>query len=387
MAQETGPGPRERRHHHRAPALVGGAAGRAGRPPVRARPSARRIHGRHRELGADGHVGRRLAARLRLRRPARRGAGRPRGGRADRRLDARQADRARPGRRRVPRPPLPEPLREPQARAHPLRRADLRRRADHRRRHDLPARRRELLRHHHLQRRRGGRAVVLLVAGRLALRRAHSPTSPRGWRRSTSPARARGRSWAAPRPTSTARNEAFAYLDGKQRAGRGRSLPDPAHRLRRRGRLRDPLPVRPRRATCGTRSWRPAPSTGSGPSAWSPSASCACRSCTSSSARTPTPSRRPYGAAMPWIVKLDKDEDFIGKWALEHAAERRRRRLARSSASRCADGDVPTEGAAVLDARRRARRPGHERAPLAPARPRDRHGLGAGRAGHRRRAR
>ena len=29
----------------------------------------------------------------------------------------------------------------------------------------------------------------------------------------------------------------------------------------------------------------------------------------------------PFGAAMPWAVKLDKDEDFIGKWALEHVAE------------------------------------------------------------------
>jgi sarcosine oxidase subunit alpha len=25
----------------------------------------------------------------------------------------------------------------------------------------------------------------------------------------------------------------------------------------------------------------------------------------------------PFGAAMPWIVKLDKDQEFIGKWALE----------------------------------------------------------------------
>ena len=24
---------------------------------------------------------------------------------------------------------------------------------------------------------------------------------------------------------------------------------------------------------------------------------------------------------MPWIVKLDKEQDFIGRWALEHAAE------------------------------------------------------------------
>ena len=29
----------------------------------------------------------------------------------------------------------------------------------------------------------------------------------------------------------------------------------------------------------------------------------------------------PYNAAMPWIVKLDKDEDFMGRWALEHADE------------------------------------------------------------------
>ena len=29
----------------------------------------------------------------------------------------------------------------------------------------------------------------------------------------------------------------------------------------------------------------------------------------------------PFGAAMPWIVKLDKEQDFIGKWALERAAD------------------------------------------------------------------
>ena len=29
----------------------------------------------------------------------------------------------------------------------------------------------------------------------------------------------------------------------------------------------------------------------------------------------------PFGAAMPWIVKLDKEQDFIGKWALEHYAD------------------------------------------------------------------
>jgi sarcosine oxidase subunit alpha len=55
----------------------------------------------------------------------------------------------------------------------------------------------------------------------------------------------------------------------------------------------------------------------------------------------------PFGAAMPWIVKLDKDEDFIGKWALEHYAQ------APSATSLVGftlpDGYVPTEGAVVLD--------------------------------------
>jgi sarcosine oxidase subunit alpha len=57
----------------------------------------------------------------------------------------------------------------------------------------------------------------------------------------------------------------------------------------------------------------------------------------------------PYGAAMPWIVKLDKDEDFIGKWALEHAAEHPSETALVGFT--LPDGDVPTEGAAVLDGR------------------------------------
>jgi sarcosine oxidase subunit alpha len=57
----------------------------------------------------------------------------------------------------------------------------------------------------------------------------------------------------------------------------------------------------------------------------------------------------PFGAAMPWIVKLDKDEDFIGKWALEHAAEHPSETTLVGFT--LPDGDVPTEGAAVLDER------------------------------------
>ncbi len=54
----------------------------------------------------------------------------------------------------------------------------------------------------------------------------------------------------------------------------------------------------------------------------------------------------PYGAAMPWAVKLDKDEAFIGKWALQRASE-----LERETALvgfTLSDGYVPTEGSVVL---------------------------------------
>jgi sarcosine oxidase, subunit alpha len=54
----------------------------------------------------------------------------------------------------------------------------------------------------------------------------------------------------------------------------------------------------------------------------------------------------PFGAAMPWIVKLDKEQDWIGKWALQHYE---------SQPSETAlvgftlqNGQVPTEGAVVM---------------------------------------
>ena len=55
----------------------------------------------------------------------------------------------------------------------------------------------------------------------------------------------------------------------------------------------------------------------------------------------------PFGAAMPWAVKLDKDEDFIGKWALAHVAEHPAETALVGFT--LANGKVPTEGAAVLD--------------------------------------
>jgi sarcosine oxidase subunit alpha len=60
----------------------------------------------------------------------------------------------------------------------------------------------------------------------------------------------------------------------------------------------------------------------------------------------------PYGAGMPWAVKLDKPEAFIGKWALARAAEAPAETALVGFT--LADGRVPTEGAVVLDQQGRA---------------------------------
>jgi sarcosine oxidase, subunit alpha len=54
----------------------------------------------------------------------------------------------------------------------------------------------------------------------------------------------------------------------------------------------------------------------------------------------------PFNAAMPWIVKLDKEQDYIGRWALERfSQEPHETSLVGLQLS---DGQVPTEGAAIL---------------------------------------
>ena len=93
--------------------------------------------------------------------------------------------------------------------------------------------------------------------------------------------------------------------------------------------------------------------------------SCACRSCTSSSARTPTPSRRP--TARRCRGSSSSTRSRTSSAAGRSSTPPSIRPTTRSSASRVPDGDVPTEGAVVLDAGG-AGRPGHERAPLAAAR-------------------
>ncbi|HET8757707.1 MAG TPA: glycine cleavage T C-terminal barrel domain-containing protein, partial [Solirubrobacteraceae bacterium] len=56
----------------------------------------------------------------------------------------------------------------------------------------------------------------------------------------------------------------------------------------------------------------------------------------------------PFAAAMPWVVKLDKEQDFIGRWALERFAERPPETALVGFT--LANGHVPTEGAVVLPA-------------------------------------
>jgi sarcosine oxidase, subunit alpha len=54
----------------------------------------------------------------------------------------------------------------------------------------------------------------------------------------------------------------------------------------------------------------------------------------------------PQAAAMPWIVKLDKEEDFVGRWALEGVQGRELETTLVGFT--LADGEAPSEGAAVV---------------------------------------
>jgi sarcosine oxidase, subunit alpha len=54
----------------------------------------------------------------------------------------------------------------------------------------------------------------------------------------------------------------------------------------------------------------------------------------------------PFSAAMPWIVKLDKEQDYIGRWALERFSHEPLETAL--VGFKLPDGDVPTEGAAIL---------------------------------------
>jgi sarcosine oxidase, subunit alpha len=55
----------------------------------------------------------------------------------------------------------------------------------------------------------------------------------------------------------------------------------------------------------------------------------------------------PFNSAMSWIVKLDKQQDFIGKWALEHYADEVP--TTQLVGFTLGNGHVPTEGAVIVD--------------------------------------
>ena len=94
-------------------------------------------------------------------------------------------------------------------------------------------------------------------------------------------------------------------------------------------------------------------------SASSPSGSCACRRCTSSSARTPTRSRRRSGRRCRGSSSSTRSRTSS---ASGRSSTTPSSRAATSLVGfTMANGDVPTEGAVVTRRRRHARRPGHER--------------------------
>ena len=231
----------------------------------------------------------------------------------------------------------------------------------HGRRHDLPARRGRLLRHDDVERRRRDRGVVRLVAGHVGPRRA----------RHRRHAGARGRQPGRPAARAIlpaglsdldVSPDAFKYLDARQGAGgrrRRRCSCGSASSARSATRSTSRPPTA---STCGTRSV----AAGARPFGLEPQRVLRLQKLHVIVGQDTDSESTPYSAAMPWIVKLDKEQDFIGRWALEHAAERQ----ARDRAGRLHDGRRarPHGGRRGPRGRRRAARPGDQLAPLAPAR-------------------
>ena len=134
------------------------------------------------------------------------------------------------------------------------------------------------------------------------------------------------RDHGAASPTSTARTRRSPTWTASA-ADRRRAVPDPADRLRRRGRLRDPLP-----GAHGEFLWDALMEAGRPrlrPFGLEPQRLLRLQKMHILIGQDTDSESTPFAAAMPWIVKLDKEEDFIGKWALKHYAERRARDRAR----------------------------------------------------------
>ena len=157
------------------------------------------------------------------------------------------------------------------------------------------------------------------------------------------------------------------------RGGRGRRCAAAADRLRRRGRLRDPLPVRLRRAHLGRAGrGRGAPVRPRAPA----------RAAAAEAARDRRPGHRLRVDALRRGDAVDRQARQGRGLHRPLGARARRRAPGRDRAGRLHDGQrAPADrGRRRAVGQRRADGPGHLLAPLAPARQRDRDGVGAGRA-------
>ncbi len=184
-----------------------------------------------------------------------------------------------------------------------------------------------------------------MVAGRLADGR--PPDRPHANPGRGQPRRSeRTKNPRPPSPISTARPRRSS-TSTPSRPSRRRGLPDPAHRVRRRGRLRDPLPRRLRRARVGRDPTEAGRRHGIKPFGLEPQRILRLQKMHILVGQDTDSESTPFGAAMPWIVKLDKSQDFIGKWALEHYAQEEP--ATRLVGFTLADGYVPTEGSVIVD--------------------------------------
>ena len=112
-------------------------------------------------------------------------------------------------------------------------------------------------------------------------------------------------------------NEALPLPRRAGARGRRRAVPRAPDRLRRRARLRAPLPGEHRRAPLG-RARRAA---GAVPFGLEPQRMLRLEKAHVIVGQDTDSESNLLSAGMPWIVKLDKD-DFVGKWAAEHVQER-----------------------------------------------------------------
>ena len=143
-------------------------------------------------------------------------------------------------------------------------------------------------------------------------------------------------------------NEAFAYLDGKQAADRRRAVPDPAHRLRRRGRLRDPLPRRLRRARVGRADGRRQAARAAALRARAPADP------------APAEDAHPRRPGHRFGVDAVRRRDAVDRQARQGAGLHRQVGARSTTPTQTpttalvgftlSNGDVPTEGAVVVDA-------------------------------------